>query len=715
MIVKKYLGWALVATVILGAAACEKGPTPEEQQKQKTEKASKYWRVVSQLVNPADITDDYQDKTFEPTIGTPAAGDPLTRIVSTNSLQSAVARYNSLTGAGITMETASHSFSDPDVGTLTWTKNADGKAWATVDVNIKQIPQLKTIVYQSPEQGNENGKFDGKSFHRFGDVLKRTSKGVDEYWICVRPCFGPEGKEKSHWVCVNALPEDNIFYYKAKNWQGEFWLPDDLGVNEDHEQNFAELLYAICFPEEWERNVSLYSKEGFWGPEGLPFFGDFHVSNLKLHNQYFWKNVQKAWEEGRIAQQALNLKNGLGELADFLKTDGVTLLRDEYSWWTWWDDDLTLYQATYTNGSSNEELNLHHRETKSIEKNVNGISKIDCRTMGSSLEDYNPFFGDRKIRWVIRHATGAELSENGDHGPQQPISGLGRIYRYYWDVYKVSDLNDKEGPEETQQAQSAWHAAMPGDIIAKNGKLYKNVNEAKVEGGGLAAVIVYVGEKGSVIPGTDYMGLAMGVEDISSQKWMSERSTKKCSVSIWTKGTDPSSILSGIADTKALAAGCGASGHNHPAARFCASYDLIPADVRRSTGLSDWFIPSLGQWVQSMKWAGGAVNISNTGIKNIYATDYNQSLINAGLEDFAFKEFSCYYTSTVYYDEVYENSELTFFVTLATDSFEESANESDTDGKYRPNFFTFTEVTKDQTQDEGHTERPFLLRPFIAF
>ena len=438
--------------MVLTLAACDKGLTPEEQQKQKTEKAARFWDVAGQLVSPFDITEDYEDKIFEPTIGSPSPADPLTRVVGTNSLRAAVERFNNLTGASITSSTPSYTWSNQDVGTLTWNKTGDGTSWATVDVEIKQLPRLKRIVYQSAEQGNDNGSFDGKAYYRFGDVVKRTVNGNDEYWICVRPCFGKEGKEKSHWVCVNYLPEGkdgNVFQYDSENWEGHFWIPTELGTNKEHMQGFAEMLYAICQPEKWERNVSMYSTEGFFGPDGLPFFHDFHRSNLKYHNKYFWQNVQEAWIRNNIAQKALNLSGGLGDLADTIEGDGVNLLHYGYSWWTWWDDELTLYQASYTNGSVDEEKNLHHASYDEIVKNVNGISKLDFRKMGSNKDDYKAFFGDNKLRWVIRHAEGDDLSVNGEHGPQQPLSGVEEEYRYYKDVYPVKDLNDLEGPEET--------------------------------------------------------------------------------------------------------------------------------------------------------------------------------------------------------------------------------------------------------------------------
>lgn len=116
----------------------------------------RFWSVVGQLVSMNDITLDYQGKNFDPIIGTEDQSEPGTRIVAVNDLETAVERYNSLTGAGITEETATHTFSDKAVGTLTWTKKTDNSAWAVVDVSIKAVPKLQRIVYRSAEQGDSN-------------------------------------------------------------------------------------------------------------------------------------------------------------------------------------------------------------------------------------------------------------------------------------------------------------------------------------------------------------------------------------------------------------------------------------------------------------------------------------------------------------------------------------------------------------------------------
>ena len=691
----------IIASLSLCAVSCDKGLSPEDEQKQKAEKSSKFWDVVGQLVSPFDITSDYEGKYFEPTVGTPSASDPLTRVVSTNSMRTAVDRFNNLAGSGITTNTQTTTWSDPDVGTLTWNKTSDGTSWASVDVNIPQVPRLQRIVYQSAEQGNDNGYFDGKAYYRFGDVVKRTVGGKDEYWICVRPCFGKEDKEKSHWVCVNCLPEGdngNVFQYNSKDWVGQFWLPTGVGTNNEQMQNFAELLYAICFPDEWESNVNTYSTEGFFGPDGLPFFHDFHRSNLKYHNRYFWQNVQDAWAQKDIYRLALNL-NGLDDIKNTLKTDGVNLLHKGYSWWTWWDNDLELYQTSYTNGSSNEEKNLHHSEYKAIEKNVKGIAKIDCRKMGSNKADYNDFFGDSKLRWVIRHAEGDDLSVNGEHGPQQPLTGVTEVYRYYKDVYNVTNLNETEGPEETQPKGTNKDNAAVGNFIGKDGNFYSTYQAAK-QNGGAAAVVVYVGAAGSVETGKNYKGLAVSLEDVSGYAWQKAVDrNNQCPITVYnnqTRTPDINTILDGLACTEKMAGGCNSLGHNHASAQYCVYYfDAITASVRNSKGFSNWFIPSLGQWILAMKYAGltldAQTNLFSAGVETV-----NKQF--AGEDYFGFVTDSYSQISTL---DASDNDHTNFYGIL----FQSEKYDSSDPAMKRVKFSTAPQ----------RTVQTIRFRPFIAF
>ena len=267
---KFWLMAAVVCSLALSVTSCreeedEFGMTKKERKEAeaKAEANNKFWSVVGQLVSMSNYTEDYAGKTFEPIIGTPDNGDSQTRIVLTNGMEAAAHNFADLINAEegtIDENTATYTYKDKEVGTLTYTKVGDGTAWATVDVNIKQIPHLSKIIYRSPQQGDTNGSFGGgTAYYRFGDVIYRTitsaaGKQETEYWICVRPSFDPEGKGDSHWATISPLPKENVWEYKGSNGI-TYRVPTGLGTNKEQMQNFAELLFAIHHPEKWSTNV----------------------------------------------------------------------------------------------------------------------------------------------------------------------------------------------------------------------------------------------------------------------------------------------------------------------------------------------------------------------------------------------------------------------------------------------------------------------------
>lgn len=430
---------------LLTFVSCQKdddSPTAEEQEQRALEAANKFWSVVGQLVNMDDCTDDYLDKTFEPTIGTASEEDPLTRVVSINSMEGAAKRFASLTGAEIDKTTTEYTWSDPDVGTLFYRKSTDGRSWATVSVNIRQLPHLEKIVYQSAAQGNTNGSFDGKAYYRFGDVVSRQKKHGTEYWICVRPAFSKEFKEESHWVCLNSLPTAQTSIIPKGNHQ--YYFPKYLVSDEVNRQNLAEMLYAICYPKEWEDNISLYSNI----KDSLNFFTDFSADNLPYHNHLFWQNVQKGWDSNDIVKLAFNLDN-LDALRNSIDQYGMNLIYKG-------EAKSTVYMVsvtTYTNGSRNSQKNLHGRKAiNGWQESIGRQQKLDFRVMGGALENYSEFFKDRVYRWVIRHASGADLASNGSAPVDEALKGCTTVYRYYDqypDEWKKGD-NDGIWPEITE-------------------------------------------------------------------------------------------------------------------------------------------------------------------------------------------------------------------------------------------------------------------------
>ena len=628
---KKIMNFWLMAALLCGLSlsvtSCkddddDDNKSEEQQQQEQETQALKFWSVVGQLVSTDDYTTDYQNKTFEPTYGMAESEGSLTRIVETNDMQTAAQRFANLINVGggsaiaIDENTESYTYDDPEVGTMTYTRGGSPNEWATVDVNIKQIPSLRKIIYR---QGNEgtNAAAVQKAWYRFGDVVKRTVNGKEEYWICVRPAFAPEDKSDSHWVCLNSLPTKNIFNYA---YQNRTWtVPTGVGTDKENMRNLAEMLFAITYPDEWYNNANNYHTDGkVWGFTGLPIFADFKKAKLMYHNNYFWLKVQNAWEKHGIAEKAMDIN--LGALVDRIHQDGINLLYNGYSWWTKTSWNCTLYQASYTNGTSNDKKNLHQETLTKVEKNMENI-KFDCTQMGANMDNYKEFFGDTKYRWVVRHATGKEL--NGGTQPAttaQLQGGCTDVYRYYAeypDEWTKADPNGGNGPEITDAPlppAQALAAPKIGCILGSNGKFYNTVAEAKTTGDALALVACLNGKK-RVEAGKDYNGLAVMLKPTELKMFQTEAALD-CGVPYLETINKLSPEKNGIAQTIYFKDGCGKN-HDHPAAK--AAYFEA---VKGNDDFSYAFMPSPGQWVLAIKGLGMTWN-EDFGCKYLYDEKMN--------------------------------------------------------------------------------------------
>jgi hypothetical protein len=477
---KKNVIPALLAAVFcLFLASCNRGGlTPEnpgsEEESQPSPEA-RFWDVVGNLVSMKDFTMDFQGKTFQPTIGDPEGGDASIRAVLVGSLEEAVEKFNAMTGSSINENTTAYTYKDAVVGQMTWNKGDGSTCWATVDVSIPTVPSLRQIIYRSPEQGDVNGDVgnNGSAYYRFGDIIKRTrpEDGVEEYWICVRPAFGPEGKGNSHWISVSPLPETHIWPYNStKEEQAHkphtasnkmnYGLPVGLKDGTEYMQYLAEMLYAIYYPGQWFENITNFSGESTFGsPTGLLIFTKFHKSNIQYHNVAFWTNVQNAWKQKGIARKVFGLSDQ--EICDALTSEGgLHFIYKSYEWNTTLSNKASLYQAQYQlTTSDNKKRNMRMQTTKKVTHQVvvpktytqsSTNFPFDIKTETSTSTPYivkPEFFGDNAPRWIVRFAEGEELAANGAWDPQQPISGFeknknGEVYRYYDDVFPDKNLTD---------------------------------------------------------------------------------------------------------------------------------------------------------------------------------------------------------------------------------------------------------------------------------
>ncbi|MBR4898024.1 MAG: hypothetical protein IKZ48_04480 [Prevotella sp.] len=489
---KKYFNIWLLAALLCGMSltvtSCKdddkddetsSGSSEERQQNEQADKALKFWSVVGQLVSMDDFTEDYDNATFEPAIGS-EGDDSQTRVVHVNTAAAAAERFANLVGEStekINDQTDSYSWSDPDVGSLTYTKVSDGTAWAKVEVSIKQVPHLSQIIYRKPAQGDENGSVGkgGSAYYRFGDVISRkNADGQKEYWICVRPAFDPEGKGDSHWISVSPLPKANQKTYTSSHGI-KYIMPTAICKKKEHMQNLAEMLFAIFNPEQWSRNVINYSGQG------MKMFDDFQFKNLAYHNDIFWTNVQKGWTDLHITDSVFGLTKT--ELEKEIKDNGLYLLWNGYSWWWTSINELTLFQAHYFNtpGGMNANMQTADPYTEVVRTVVNASDAkrdilVDIThdvTLHKPWYKNEAFFEDSHPRFIVRYATDKQLSNTKKYPDNQAkIPGTENVYRYYGDIY--SDKKLTEAPEKTSEEVYAFYAPnkgeggtyMIGDVLA---------------------------------------------------------------------------------------------------------------------------------------------------------------------------------------------------------------------------------------------------------
>ena len=487
-LLKYWVMAALTCGLSMSVTSCKDDknePSEEEKQQQAEEQADKdmadaatFWSVVGQLTD-TPMPDDWKNATYEPAIGQPDGTNTAVRIISAADEESAAERFANLVGANITAETQTYTYQNDLVGTLTYHKTG-GTSLATVDVTIPKMPGLSQIVYKSPEQIGDNSSFKGTAYYRFGDVVqKRNADGRWDYWICVRPCFGPDGKTDSHWMTLSRLPEVNV-KGATKTVNGvklEHILPKSLGTSKDHMQNLAELLFAMTNSTEWATNLNTNN-----GYKTLKFFKDFNYQkNYKYHNEWFFKKVAEGWknyEHGDLFKAMFGLpKDSLG---NELKQWGMHLIHGTA---TMSGNDITLDMAEY-NGT-NLKTQRTYKATSRWDKtvfNIHDLMKDHCISNATLT-------ANRGKIWVVRYASGSTLAKGSDEKPTfdkfKKLPNCEDVFVYNRDVDHL-DMTEQTlkatDPKIAGEHGNQKGYYQLGDIIKYNNRYYVCASNHDING-----------------------------------------------------------------------------------------------------------------------------------------------------------------------------------------------------------------------------------------
>ena len=194
-------------------------PTAEEAADlAQTNKYNALNSIIRPLAGLDKLPDNWDTAIFTPTEGTVTdEANPEVRSVIATDAEGALQYFQA-----ILPETGldGNTWHDDNVGTLTFTTVGTDKCFATIDVDLKQMPGLKQIRFVPENVIPANSKFSGTPYYNMGDVV-RDKKGF--YWICVRPSGGPLKKDKSYFVSFNR------FLFEAKNVNQDIYLCEPKG------------------------------------------------------------------------------------------------------------------------------------------------------------------------------------------------------------------------------------------------------------------------------------------------------------------------------------------------------------------------------------------------------------------------------------------------------------------------------------------------------
>lgn len=466
---------AMVLSLSLSFTACsdDDGDKSEQQKKEDvnkldTDDARVAFRWLCVLADVTTLDDNWQSKTYEPTVGVRSDNNEFTRLIIVSDLDEAKEHFSKLADLNVNQLGVAQTVNGGAAGTMKWTPSKEAaKNLAEVEVSSRIMPHLQKLVYCTEEQTGQNGllwdSMKGVAYYRLGDVVR---DGEGYYWVCVRPSFAPD-KGDSHWINIyNAgesgkvngekkpIKSENVCadYNQKDKYDGKtIKLPTQLSYDREHIYNLNNLLWALLKPEDYRTTTEVVGNKG----KGLCGF------DYGYHGVHYLANVAKFWDI-RINGRGTSIWEILfGKTHEEMsKLHKLNFFYYGYKWWWGSTADMWIYQSTaYLN---------KYGETGSMSDDKYDIDVVSSgfdinRYAGDPAADQNASFaqlltdddGNKECHWVVRYKRGDKLSTT-KYDPYNRLGGCEDIYRYN------QKTGDKVGKDEKQVTDDKVSATEEG-------------------------------------------------------------------------------------------------------------------------------------------------------------------------------------------------------------------------------------------------------------
>lgn len=225
---------------------------PENPEEEFMEKSSDRGEALLSFLSATAELDTLPDNwyknnyTVEPTVGfVKDEANPYVRYIAVTNAKEANEAFKRMTAANITDEVKSDNWYMDGIGSLKFTLGNQPDLFATVDVNVRQMPHLTKLCFVPASVIGNNGSFDGFPYYQIGDIVYDEKEKT--YWICARPTAQDGEHSKSHWISFNLL--DTNFKKLTKKDYVDLSLPYDLGAyapSAEHIKNILNFFKGIA-------------------------------------------------------------------------------------------------------------------------------------------------------------------------------------------------------------------------------------------------------------------------------------------------------------------------------------------------------------------------------------------------------------------------------------------------------------------------------------